>query len=68
MQGESEGYVVRYPGGDFEVVGTNDPIPSVGATIRRRGRAWKVIDRLSNGHLVLRVAPETKSDDSPPRR
>ena len=41
----SEGYVVRNAVGDFEVVGTRSPVPSIGATIRRRGKAWKVIDR-----------------------
>ena len=27
-----------YPVGDFEVVGTSSPVPSIGATIRRRGK------------------------------
>ena len=61
---------VRYTSGDFEVVGTNRPIPSVGATITRRREMRKVIDELLDGHPVLRAAtaPATRSADGAPGR
>jgi len=63
---QSDGFEVLYPSGDFEVVVTSSAIPSVGATIRRHGKAWTVIDKIHNGRVVLRVTrvPDSKSDES----
>jgi len=70
MPAQSDGYEIRYPGGGFEIVGTNGPIPSLGATIRRYGKAWRVINEIHDGRLILEVAPaeDTESVERPPRR
>jgi len=69
MKAYSDGYEVRYPGGGFEIVGSG-PIPSVGATIRRHGKTWRVINEIHDGRLILEVAlaEDTASVESPPPR
>ena len=52
-------YEVRFPNGDFELdAGSQNPPPSVGDTIRRRGQLWRVTER-SEAHqrIVVRVTP-----------
>jgi hypothetical protein len=69
MTAYSDGYEVRYPGGGFEIVGSG-PIPSVGATIRRHGQIWRVINEIHDGRLILEVAPvgDAEGVESPPLR
>ena len=64
------GYEIRYPGGGFEIVATSGSIPSVGATLRRHGKAWRVINEIHDGRLILEVAlvEDTKSVEMPPPR
>jgi len=52
-------YEVRFPNGDFELdAGSQNPPPSVGDTIRRRGQLWTVTERSeAQQRIVVRVTP-----------
>lgn len=48
-------FTVRYPNGDFEIDASQDPPPSLGDTIRRKGKLWRVTATTDGKPVVMRV-------------
>jgi hypothetical protein len=51
-------FEIRYPDGDFEIDAfTQQPPPSIGETLRRRGKLWRVVSKTTYEPFVMRVEP-----------
>jgi hypothetical protein len=51
----SDTFVIRFPGGDFQYIATEQAVPSVGETIHRMGAAWVVTRVVKDGASTVYV-------------
>jgi hypothetical protein len=57
-------FEIRYPDGDFEFDVTEHGLPSIGETIRRKHRLWRVTRIAYGQRAVLHVKRATRSSES----